>query len=77
MGQQDRETSDYELGVAVVSILISILISVGFGVYSIWHSGWASVLIAVSFTVCLGAAIRIGGEDGFIPRVGRWVLGRH
>lgn len=73
--EQDEPEGDYELGVALVSILVSIILSVGFGVHSITSNGWLSALVAIGFTTGLAVLIRIGGRDGVIPWIGRWVLG--
>lgn len=67
--------TDYQLGVALVSILISITASVGFGVYSVTSVWWIAVLSALGAPTLLALLIRLGGEDGAIPQVGRWVLG--
>lgn len=65
---------DYQLGVALVSILISIAFSVGFGVYSITATWWVALLLAVAVPLVLAGLIKVGGKDGVIPRLGRWLL---
>lgn len=66
---------DFQLGVALVSILVSLMFSVGFGLYSVDVVWWLAVLLAIATPAGLALLIRVGGEDGVIPRVGRWMLG--
>lgn len=75
MAQPNGNGEDYQLGVALVSILVSISVSVGFGVYSIGRTWWLAVLLALVAPAVLAGAIRLGGEDGWIAKAGRWVLG--
>ncbi len=72
---EQKGSSDYQLGIALVSILVSILLSIGFGVYSMTSNWWLSILLGIGSTGGLAALIRIGGSDGLIPRLGQWVLG--
>jgi hypothetical protein len=71
----DDSSEDYQLGVALVSILVSIALSVGFGVYSISAIWWLALASAVGVPLVLAVLIRLGGEDGWIPMAGRWVPG--
>ncbi|OMQ16646.1 hypothetical protein A7K94_0200995 [Modestobacter sp. VKM Ac-2676] len=75
MTSSDGDGEDYQLGVALVSILVSISISVGFGVYSAGGRWWFAVLLAVCAPAVLAGLIRLGGEDGWIGKAGKWVLG--
>ena len=75
MPESKDDGQDYQLGIALVSILISISFSVGFGLYSAGLAWWLAVLFALVVPAVLAAVIRVGGQDGWIPRVGRWVLG--
>lgn len=70
----DDKSEHYELGITVVSVLISITFSVLFGVYSITSSWWISVAAAGGAPIALAVLIRIGGEDGVISKLGRWIL---
>lgn len=75
MADSGGSGEDYQLGVALVSILVSISISVGFGVYSVGGPWWVAILLAFLAPAALAGAIRLGGEDGWIARAGKWVLG--
>ncbi len=66
---------DFQLGVALVSILVSMMFSVGFGVYSVYPNWWLAVLLALAVPALLALLIRLGGDDGVIPKIGQWVLG--
>lgn len=73
-GQDPRESTDFQLGVTLVSILLSMLVSISLGLYSILKSVWQSGLIAVGFTLLLALAIRFGGKDGIFPALGKWIF---
>ncbi len=74
MSQTEASGEDYQLGVALISVLVSIAFSVGFGVYQISKAWWLGILLAVIAPVTLALAIKVGGQDGVIPKMGQWVL---
>ncbi len=65
---------DTQFGVALVSILVSIMLSAGFGVYSATSVWWLAGAAAIVVPTVLAVLINIGGRDGLIPKVGHWLL---
>lgn len=62
-------------GITLLSVLLSVGFTVGFGVSGPW---WARVLAGLATTVILVLVVKVGTASGRGPlaRVAAWVIGR-
>lgn len=61
-------------GITLLGVLLSVGVSVGFGVTGVW---WVKVLAGLGTTVLLAAAVKLGTSAGRGPlaRLARWIIG--
>lgn len=66
-------TSSDEMGITLLSVLLGVGLS-AFSIARPYVAAWVAVAVAVVFIGVVIAAIKLSTDDGWLKKIGRWLL---